>query len=387
MKIKNVECFIVDLPFKVPFRASWRPGFEEKTLAVTVVKIHTDEGITGIASAEACFGWGETQKATIDSTIGPLFVGKDPFAAEQLIKIIRDGASYGGRPWLVENALWDIIGKAAGLPVYKLWGGAQDRVLAYASWGELRPPERRAEDALALVEQGYKAVKVKFHFRNPKDDLALVEAIRRAVGDKLEIMVDANQASVAHRPPRTKQDEHLYSVWSVERAIRVGKELEKLDVLWLEEPLDRYNLDGLKRLASTVEVWIAGGELNRGLNEYKSLILGDAYDVIQANCTLSEGMFQLRKVAAFAEMCYKPYVPHAWIPGPGFAASLQLAGSIPNCPYIEYPCDPPSYSIDVWQMLLTEEIRIDKEGYLPVPQKPGLGVELNEEIVRKYRRG
>ena len=97
-------------------------------------------------------------------------------------------------------------------------------------------------------------------------------------------------------------------------------------------------------------------------------------------------MFQLRKVAAMAEIFYKNYVPHAWIPGPGFAASLQLAGSIPNCPYIEYPCDPPSYSIDIWQMLLTEEIRIDKDGYLPVPQKPGLGVDLNEGIVRKYRR-
>jgi L-alanine-DL-glutamate epimerase-like enolase superfamily enzyme len=97
-------------------------------------------------------------------------------------------------------------------------------------------------------------------------------------------------------------------------------------------------------------------------------------------------MFQLRKVAALAEMCYKPFVPHAWIPGPGFAASLQLAGSIPNCPYIECPCDPPSYSIDLWQMLLTEKIQIDKEGYLPVPQGPGLGVELDEGVIRKYRR-
>jgi L-alanine-DL-glutamate epimerase-like enolase superfamily enzyme len=386
MKITQVECFIVDLPFNVPFRASWRPGFEEKTLAVTVVKVHTDEGITGIASAEACFGWGEAQKATIDCTIGPLLVGKDPFAIEQLIKIIRDGASYGGRPWLVENALWDIVGKAAHQPIYKLWGGAQDRVLAYASWGELRTPERRAQDALALVEGGYKAVKVKLHFKDPREDLALVEAVRKAVGDKLEIMVDANQASVAHRPPRTKEDEALYSVWSVERATLMARELEKLNVIWLEEPLDRYNWEGLRRLAQTVQIWIAGGEINRGLNEFKTLVLTDVYDVIQANCTLSEGMFQLRKVAALAEMCYKPFVPHAWIPGPGFAASLQLAGSIPNCPYIEYPCDPPSYSIDLWQMLLTEKIRIDKEGYLPVPQGPGLGVELDEGVIRKYRR-
>jgi L-alanine-DL-glutamate epimerase-like enolase superfamily enzyme len=126
--------------------------------------------------------------------------------------------------------------------------------------------------------------------------------------------------------------------------------------------------------------------LNRGLHEFKTLIMDDVYDVIQANCTLSEGMFQLRKVAGLAEMCYKPYVPHAWIPGSGFAASLQLAASIPNCPWIEYPYDPPSYTVDTWQMMLKEKIVIDKDGYLPVPQKPGLGVDVDEEVIEKYRR-
>lgn len=377
---------IVDIPFSMPFKASWHPGFEERLLNVTVVRILTDEGLTGISSAEGCFGWGEAQLATIQTLIGPQLIGKDPFATEEMIKIVRDGANGGCRPWLVENALWDIIGKAANLPLYRLWGGAQEKVRAYAAWGELRPPEQRAEDALALVDKGFKGVKIRFHYRDAKDDLSMVEAVRKAVGDKLEIMVDANQSSARHRIPKGPEYAHLYSVWSFEKALMMARELENLNVLWLEEPLDRYDYKGLNRLAEEVNIYIAGGEMNRGLHEYKTLILDDVYDILQPNCTFSEGMFQLRKIAGLCEMCYKPYVPHAWIPGPGFAASLQLAGSLPNCPWIEYPYEPPSYTVDVWQMLLEDPILIDKEGYLPVPEKPGFGVDVNEEVIEKYRR-
>jgi L-alanine-DL-glutamate epimerase-like enolase superfamily enzyme len=386
MKITKVESMIVDLPFEVPFKAAWRLGFEERFLSVTVVRIHTDEGITGTASAEGCFGWGEAQLATIQTLIAPQLIGKDPFATEESIKIVRDGANGGCRPWLVENALWDIIGKAANTPIYKLWGGSQERVLPYASWGEARPPEQRAEDAWAAVENGFKGLKVRLHFPDPKQDLAVVEAVRKAVGDRLDIMVDANQASARHRVPRSGHEAHLYCVWSVERAAMMARELERLQVLWLEEPLDRYDFEGLRRLASEADIWIAGGELNRGLHEFKTMILNDVYDVIQPNCTLSEGMFQLRKVAGLCEMCYKPYVPHAWIPGPGFAASLQLAASLPNCPWIEYPYDPPSYTVDVWQMMLRDKILIDRDGYLPVPQKPGFGVDIDEGVIDRYRR-
>ena len=166
----------------------------------------------------------------------------------------------------------------------------------------------------------------------------------------------------------------------------MARELERMDVLWLEEPLDRYDFGGLKKLAAQADIWIAGGELNRGLHEFKTMLLEDVYDVIQPNCTFCEGMFQLRKVAGLAEMCYKPFVPHAWIPGPGFAASLQLAASIPNGPWIEYPYDPPAYTVDVWQMMLQDPIVIDAEGYLPVPQKPGFGVTVDDEIIKKYKR-
>ena len=132
--------------------STWGHGRVEKAHGHALVEVHTDEGITGYGAAEAMWGWGAAHKAIIEKMLKPRLLGKDPFATEQHIMDIRD---VPGRAWMVENALWDIIGKAAGLPLYKMWGGFQDRVRAYAAWGELRTPEKAAEDALHLVEQGF----------------------------------------------------------------------------------------------------------------------------------------------------------------------------------------------------------------------------------------
>src|SRR6185437_8737683 len=129
------------------------------------------------------------------------------------------------------------IGKAAGLPVYKLWGGHKDRVRAYCSTGELRSPERRAEDARALSDEGFGAIKLRFHGPNPRDDLAVAAAVREAVGDGAEIMVDANQAGVL---PGLGG----HQSWDFQQALGVARELEQLGVLWLEEPLPRHDYDG-----------------------------------------------------------------------------------------------------------------------------------------------
>jgi L-alanine-DL-glutamate epimerase-like enolase superfamily enzyme len=148
--------------------------------------------------------------------------------------------------------------------------------------------------------------------------------------------------------------------------------LERLGVVWLEEPLARYDIQGLSQLASEVDIPIAGGELNKGLHEFKWLLDHGCYDIIQPNCTFSEGMFQIRKLAALAETCYKKCIPHAWTSGPGFVANLQVAASIPGC-------------VESLQGTLQEPLKIDKEGYVHLPQRPGIGVELNREAIAKFR--
>lgn len=147
----------------------------------------------------------------------------------------------------------------------------------------------------------------------------------------------------------------------------------------------RYDFQGLARLSAEVDIPIAGGELNKGLHEFKWLLDQKCYDIIQPNCTFSEGMFQVRKLAAIAETCYKRCIPHPWTSGPGFVANLQVAASIPGCDYIEYPYDPPSFLVESLQGTLRKPLRIDEEGFVHLPQEPGLGVELDKEAIDKFQ--
>ena len=379
MKITDIRVTYIEIPFPQELHATWGHGRVEKVHGHALAEVETDEGITGYGAAEAMWGWGAVHKSIVENMLKPRLLGKDPFATEQLIMDIRD---VPGRPWLVENALWDIVGKAAGLPIYKMWGGFQSRVPAYAAWGQLRSPGKAAEDACHLVEKGFKAVKIRFHHPKMADDLAMVEAVRKAVGDKLTIMVDANQATAPYRTGALKTT----ALWGYERALRTARALEALDVFWLEEPLPLYDFRDMTRLAAEAEILIAGGEINRGIHEFKLFLDQECYDIVQPNCTMSEGMFQVRKIAAMAEGNHKLCVPHAWVQGPGCYANLQVAGAVRNCPWIEFSYDPPSLTPENFHSILTEPPRIDSEGCVPIPEKPGLGAEINWDVFKHYRK-
>lgn len=373
MKITDLILEVVEFPFPEDFHPAWAPGGVEKGIGVTILKILTDEGITGIAGAST-FG----SEVPTFNAIKPYLVGKDPFAIEQHIQTLRNARPHGGLPWSVEIALWDIIGKASNLPIYKLWGGYQDKIKAYASTGELRSPEQRIEDLHQYYEEGFRAVKLRIHSAEMKEDLKVITAVRKAIGDKMEIMVDANQAGVlvssGHNP-----------VWSYSRALMTARELEKLKVSWLEEPLNRHDFKGLARLAKEVDIPISGGEANVGIRELKMLLDMDCYDILQPDATLSEGLFQLRMLAGITHVDGKRFIPHTWGNGLGLVANLHLAASIPNCSHLEYPYDPPSFVKETYFGMLKKPLEIDSEGYVKVPEDPGLGVELDEEAIVRYR--
>nr|WP_255319558.1 mandelate racemase/muconate lactonizing enzyme family protein [Dendrosporobacter quercicolus] len=255
----------------------------------------------------------------------------------------------------------------------------RDRVKLYASWAEKRPDEQRKEDAKRLVEQGFKAVKVRFCSATMKEDIAQVEAVRAAVGGQLEIMVDANQGTAVER-----QQKGFPELWSYERAKQTARELENLNCTWLEEPLYRYNFEGLAKLSSEVSIPIAGGEINRGIAEFKWLLEQHCFRIIQPNCTMSEGITQIRKIAAMAEAQGVTCNPHAWIPGIGLLQSLHLAASICNCDYLEYPYDPPALLPGSFQGILVNELTVEADGYLTLPAAPGFGYTLDEEKIHKY---
>jgi L-alanine-DL-glutamate epimerase-like enolase superfamily enzyme len=368
MKITAVEAEVWRTRFTGEVRPAWSPGTVWNEKSTTVFRVETDAGLTGLGASQ-----GSPQ--VVRDRIAPRLIGQDPFAIEHLYRtVVNWGGGLGAISTAcgIEMALWDLVGKAANLPLYKLWGANSDRVRAYASLVELRSPEQRAEDALRFLDMGYKAIKLRLHAPTMKEDIAQVEAVRAAVGDRMEIMVDANQA----QEPGTPGSE-TDLVWGFDRALATCRELANLDVVWMEEPLGRFEFDNLRRLAAASDVPIAGGENNVGLHEFRILIDQDCYDVIQPDAAVFGGLSGLRKIAAYAELRHKPVAPHHGGSGIGVAAHLHLSASLPNSPYVELLQEPPALPVDMFQCIITEPLVPDADGNVHLPDKPGLGVELN----------
>lgn len=371
MKITEVRTRVFEFPHSEhPFHPTWQP-FPSRSHRLTIVEVRTDEGITGIGSGGVL---------TRLNTAGVLFVGRDPLAIEQHIQTLRSIAFFMGRPWPLEVALWDIAGKAAGLPLYKMLGGQSGRVRAYASTGEIHPPQQRVDEVLRMRDEGFAAVKLRFHRPEPRRDLAALEAVRKAVGDTMDIMVDANQAWNLPGDPAAHR-------WDLRTAVMMAREMERYGVYWLEEPLYAYDLAGLAALRRTVNLRIAGGELNHGLHEFELYMERDCYDVYQPDCTFAGGITTARKVAGMAEARGLMFSPHTWSNGIGLMANLHLAAAVPNCPFIEYPYDPPNWTPAVRDFPLAEPIRVDKDGFITLPDRPGLGIELDEDKLRQFEVG
>lgn len=373
MKITAVEAEVYRVPFVGEVRPAWSPGRRWSENRPTIYRVETDAGLTG-------YGAGHGSPEAVRDQVAPKLVGQDPLHIPALVRTVRNsgaGAASWGMACAIEVALWDLAGKAANLPLYKLWGAQTNRIKAYASLVELRGPEQRAEDVLALYEHGYRAVKLRLHADTIAEDVAQVQAVREAAGDRMEIMVDANQA----QEPGTPGSENSI-VWSFERAVITGRELAQLGVAWLEEPLGRYDFDPLSRLTVACDVPIAGGENNIGLHEFRILIDQNCYDVIQPDALVSGGLGMLRKIAAYAEMHQKQFVAHHGGSGLGVAAHLHLSASLPNSGYVELLQEPPNLPVERFQGILTEPLVPRQDGYVDLPEGPGLGVELNPNLER-----
>lgn len=373
-RITRVRTRVLDLPLPGDFIPAWGRNEVQRSFFTTIVEVETECGITGISAAEA----GPESAISIERFVTPHLIGQDAGAPERLTRILSDAEILGSPVYCVEIALWDIAGKAAGLPVHKLWGAAADRLPAYCATGEVRSPEQRVADCHRILDEGFKAVKLRFHSDDPRDDLITVERVRGEFGDRLAILVDANQAG-----PAPGWGGHTQ--WSFHTALEVAKELERLGVVWLEEPLPRHDYAGLRRLRDRLDtLLLAGGENNHGVNEFKLLVDGGCYDVLQPDAVLSEGVYQLRKVAALAESAGLAIAPHTWTHGIGLLANLHLAASVPNHSWFEFPHEPPGWPAAALSQMLLEKPWIDADGCVPVPDRPGFGFTLDEELVERH---
>ena len=373
-RITRIRSRVLDLPLPADFHPAWGRGEVQRSFFATLVEVETAGGVTGITAAEA----GPEAAISIDRFVTPHLLGHDAAAPERLAGVLRDAEVLGSPVYCVETALWDIAGKVAGLPVSKMWGAVTDRVPAYCATGEVRDADRRVEDCRRIVDEGFRAVKLRFHSDDPRDDLRVVEAVRSELGDTLAVLVDANQAGVLPGLGGHRQ-------WTPRVATEVALELERLGVTWLEEPLPRHDHAGLRRLRDRLgTLQLAGGENNHGLHEFRLLVELGCYDVLQPDAVLSEGVYQLRKIAALAEAAGLLVAPHTWTHGVGLLANLHLVASIPNHSWFEFPHEPPGWPAAALSQMLVDKPWIDGDGCVPVPQRPGFGFELDEELVERH---
>ncbi|WAB82360.1 mandelate racemase/muconate lactonizing enzyme family protein [Microcella daejeonensis] len=365
MKITAIRLTRLNLPLDPPFNAAWDPE-PRRAFPATLVTVETDEGVVGYGSGDTMDGF---------EAFEHLFLGTDPLQIINQVRRIETINFHGGRYWPLEAALWDIIGQVAGMPVAVLFGGARDRLPAYASSGELLAPEARAESALAAKAVGFRAMKIRIARDRTDEGIAAVRAAREAVGDDFDLMVDLNQM--------WRMSGDIEAALPLAKVHRLAAELAELGVLWLEEPLPQVDVPGAQRVRAQTGLQLSGGEMVRSLPEMMALIEQDAFDIYQPDVALAVGMYRARQVAESANLRHRFFTPHTWTNGLGLLANLHVAAGVDAGPYLEFPYDPPGWTPERRDFFMTP-ITIDPHGDVVVPDRPGLGVEIDHDAVAHY---
>jgi len=366
LKITRIELKRLRLPLEPPFRAAWDPVSRTRFDA-TIVRVETDGGLVGHASGDTMDGF---------EPYAELFIGKNPLQIARHVRTLETISFHSGRYWPLEAALWDIVGQATGQPVSVLFGGALDRLPAYASCGEVKAPAARAESALALRQLGFRALKIRFVREDLAGGVATVRAVREAVGDSMDIMVDLNQA--------WRMPGDIDPALDPASARRTVEELGELGVLWVEEPLPGADVTGFARLRAETGVRIAAGEMTRTLAELLHYLDADSLDVYQPDVVLAVGMARAGLLAELALFKNRWFTPHTWTNGLGLLANLHVAAGVGGGPYLEFPFDPPGWTLERRDFFLAQPVQIDGQGCVVVPCCPGFGTELSEEAVARY---
>ena len=350
---------------------AWSPG---TTMSFDIgggsfTEVRTDGGITGI---------GPGMHPMLLDSVKEYLIGKSALQVEQHAAALNyyvPNLKYQGIAG-VDIALWDIVGKAAGMPLYKLWGGDKDKVIPYASMVLLSTPEERAAQASSLSAQGWQAMKVRLHHETIAEDIRTIEAIREAVGDEMTLMADGNQA-------QSSGDWQPGVQWNAQRAYETASELQDMNVYWLEEPLTRYNYDGLAELSSKLEIPIAGGENNPGVNEFVQICEQGVYSLLQPESMVMNGLTNLRKIGVLAELYGKEIVPHHGGGNIGVIAHMHLVASWRHAPFMELLHDPPVGHYRNKFSIMPNAPEVDPDGFMSLPQGPGLGIEIDPDLIMK----
>ena len=342
-----------------------------------IVRVSTDAGITGIGEVDsnplAVKGAIEGPYShTVTSGLRELVIGEDPFETAKIWQKMYDGNLYGGRRGAgfhamsgIDIALWDIKGKALGQPIWKLLGGGfHERLRCYASslWGPT--PSDTRDLAKRYVDRGFSAVKFGWEpmGEDERTDIALVREARAGLGESPDLLVDAGL------------------VWDAKTAIRRVRAFEEHRIFWLEEPLMPDNYDGYRRLSEAVDTRIAAGEEESNRASFLELMDRGKVDVVQVDLTRVGGFTEAVKIASLAHDRGLPVANHGFTTYINVAAALHFLNSVPNSLIVEYVAEESTTLRD----FVTKQRIEAHDGFLEMPQEPGLGVELDEQALERF---
>lgn len=344
-----------------------------------IVKVRTDEGITGIGAAH---GGAEVIQAIVEHELAPALIGEDPTNTERLWEKMYNGTrlepalsrgyslpTHGRRGDHlaaiagVDIALWDIWGRALGQPIYKLLGASRTRVRAYASGG-WAPGEEAEAELGGYAAKGFSAVKMRAEGRDGfsiEKSIRRIAAARRGIGPECELMVDAHGSL------------------DVSTAIRLARRMEEHGVAWFEEPISPDNHSGLAEVRRATSTPIATGERENTRFDFLSLLERRAVEAVQPDLAIAGGYTEVRRIAAMAAAFGVKFAPHVWASGVLFAATIHMAMSAPNCHIFEV-----SQAANPLVYEMFEEPFELRDGHVHAPARPGIGFTLREDVERRF---
>ena len=374
MRIVAVDTFCLRAPLAEPFGFS-QAWYNART--AMLVRLTDSEGRIGWGEA---FGPPEPVAAIINHLLAPLVLEADSFDPAPLWERAYARTRDYGQKGLVINAIsavdiaiWDLKGQALGVSVSRLLGGRfREEIEAYATGLYFRTKDDFTDElvaeAQAHVAAGFGAMKLKIGL-TPERDLAHARAVRDAIGPAIRLMVDANHA------------------YDAATAIRLGHELADLDIGWFEEPVIPEDIEAYKEVRSALSIPIAGGEAEYTRFGFRRLLSERAVDIVQPDLTIAGGFTECQRIAAMASAWGVRYLPHVWGSAVGFAASLQFAASLLPATQSLNPIEP-IFEFDRTPNPFRDDLVLDRpaiaDGSITIPDRPGLGLEINEAVIREY---
>jgi len=374
VKITDVRVVLLSHVYDTEERARlWWVGGHIVSWDAALVEVATDEGVTGIGEVAQGI-MGAAAVPGIVEGLKQYVIGGDPLCPRAVRDEVYNRTIFWARGGIatgvigaVEIALWDIAGKAHGVPVYQLLGGlAHEHLPLYASGGLGTTAEQIVGIARSYEEQGFKTVKIRA-VRTPEETIEVVQAVRAALRPETGLVLDAVQGCASHP-------------WPVKSAVRVGKALQSLgNIRWFEEPCRAEDVAGYAEVRRRVDIPVSGVESYATRFEFATLLEKEAVDIVQPDAAMVGGISESQRVAAMAATRFTPVLPHIWGTGVSLMANLHLALSTPNVPMVEY-CRIPN---PLREALLAAPLRIE-DGHVLPPTHPGLGVRLTLGIEREF---